>query len=76
MIADRCFVIYYELKELDVVLNMPCFLAGRDKFIAAEVNESHLIVPVCIHVEQAVQRAKKFRVLRNEIPLFFHGSLN
>ena len=36
--ADRRFVIYDELKELGVVLNIPCFLAGRDQLTAAEVS--------------------------------------
>ena len=74
--ADREFVIYDELKELGVVLNIPCFLAGGDQLTAAEVKESQLIVSVHIHVERAIQREKKFRMLRNEIPLSFHGSVN
>ena len=74
--TDRRFVIYDELKELGVVLNIPCFLAGRDQLTVAEVKESQSIVSVCIHVEHAIQRVKKFRVLRNEIPLSFHGSVN
>ena len=32
VMADGGFVIYDELKELGVVLNIPCFLAGRDQF--------------------------------------------
>ena len=74
--ADRGFVTYGELKELDVVLNIPCFLAGRDQLTAAEVKKSQSIAPVRIHAERAIQRVKKFRVLRNEIPLTFHGSVN
>ena len=50
--ADRGFVIYDELKELGVVLTIPCFLAGRDQLTAAEVKESQSIAPVCIHVER------------------------
>ena len=76
VMADRGFVIYDELKELGVVLNIPCFLAGRDQLTAAEVKESQSIASVRIHVERAIQRVKKFRVLRNEIPLSFHGSVN
>ena len=76
MKADGGFVICDELKELGVVLNIPCFLAGRDQLIAAEVKESQSIASVCIHVEPAIQRVKKFRVLRNEIPRSFHGSVN
>ena len=68
--ADRGFVIYYELKELGVVLNIPCFLAGRDQLTAAEVKESQSIASVRIHVKRSIQRVKKFRMLRNEIPFF------
>ena len=40
VMVDRGFVIYDELKELGVVLNIPCFLVGRDKLTAAEDKES------------------------------------
>ena len=73
MMADRGFVIYHELKELGVVLNIACFLAGRDQLTAAEIKESQSVASGRIHVERAIQRVKKFRVLRNEIPLSFHG---
>ena len=76
VMADGGFVIYDELKELRVVLNIPCFLAGRDQLTAAEVKESQSIASVRIHVERAIQRVKKFRVLRNKIPRSFHGSVN
>ena len=59
-----------------MVLNIPCFLAGRDQLTAAEVKGSQLIASVCIHVERAIQRVKKFSLLRNEIPLSFQGSVN
>ena len=36
--AGRRFVIYDELKELGVVLNISCFLAGRDQLTAAEIS--------------------------------------
>ena len=75
VMVDGGFVIYDELKELGVVLNIPCFLAGRDQLTAAEVKESQSIASVRIHVERAIQRVKKFRVLRNEIPLSLHGSV-
>ena len=74
--ADGGFVIYDELKELGVVLHIPCFLAGRDQLTPAEVKESQSIASVRIHVERAIQRIKKFRVLRNEIARSFHRSVN
>ena len=76
VMADRGFVIYDELKEPGVVLNIPCFLAGRDQLTAAEVKESPSIASIRIHVECAIRRIKKLRMLRNEIPLSFHGTVN
>ena len=74
--ADRGFAIYDELKELGVVLNIPCFLAGRDQLTAAEVKDSQSIASVSMHIERAIQMVKKFRMLRNEIQSSFHGSVN
>lgn len=76
VMADRGFTIQNELNSLYVKLNIPCFLAGRDQLTVAEVKESQTIASVRIHVERAIQRIKKFRVLRNEIPLTLHGSVN
>ena len=76
VIADWGFVIYDELKEVGVVSNIPCFLARRDQLTAAEVKESESIASVRIHVELAIQRVNKFRVLRNELPSSFNGSVN
>ena len=74
--ADRGFTVADDLSLLGVSLNIPCFLEGRDQLTAAEVKESQTIASVRIHVERAIQRIKKFRVLRNEIPLTLHGSIN
>ena len=41
-----------------------------------EVTESQTIVSVRIHVERGIQRIKKFRQIRNEIPLVLYGSIN
>ena len=76
VMANRGFVIYDELKELGVVINIPCFLARRDQLTATEVKESESIASVRIPVERAIQRVKKFRVLRNEAPSSCHGSVN
>ena len=63
--ADRGFIISDELKELGVVLNILCFLVQWDQLTAAKVKYSQSIVSVHIHVKHAIQRAKKFRVLKN-----------
>ena len=73
---DRGFTIDEELKQLKVKLNISAFLGGRSKLTKAEVKESHAIASVRIHMERAISRIKKFRIIRNEIPLTFHGSIN
>ena len=42
----------------------------------AEVKANQTIAPVRIHVEKAIQRIKTYSIIRNEIPLTLHGSIN
>ena len=74
--ADRGFTIADDLKKLKVDLNIPSFLSGRDQLTKAEVKESQSIASVRIHIERAIRRIKKFKQIRNEIPLIYHGSIN
>ena len=74
--ADRGFDIQDLLTPLKVKLNIPAFSAGRSQLTKVEVKESQGIASVRIHVEQAIQRIKKFRQLRNVISLSLHGSIN
>ena len=76
VMADRGFTIEEDLKPLNVKLNIPAFLDQRQQFSEAEVKESQTIASVRIHVERAIQRVKKFKQIRNEIPLTLHGSIN
>ena len=76
VMADRGFLIEDDLKQFGVNLNIPAFLDGREQFTAAELKESQTIASVRIHVERAIQRVKNFKILRNEIPLTLHGSIN
>ena len=74
--ADRGFTITELLKPLGVALNIPAFLKGQDQLSHEDVTESQTIAAVRIHVERAIQRIKKFRQIRNEIPLVLHRSVN
>ena len=76
IMADRGFTIQNELDPLNVRLSIPSFLGGRSQLTTDEVKESQTIASVRIHVERAIQRVKKFRIIRNEIPLTLHGSVN
>ena len=74
--ADRGFTIEEELRFLNVKLNIPAFMDGREQLSENEVKESQTIASVRIHVKRAIQRVKTFKVLRNEIPLSMYGSIN
>lgn len=75
IMADQGFTIEKELEPLNVRLNIPSFLMGRSQLTEDEVKESQSIASVRIHVERAITRIKKFKVL-NLISLTLHGSVN
>ena len=76
LMADRGFTVENLLKPLGVSLNIPAFLHGREQLTNEEVTQSQTIPSVQIHLERAIQRIKKFRQIRNDIPLVLHGSIN
>ena len=65
-----------ELKQLKVNLNIPAFHGGTSQLTKAEAKKSQTIVSVRTYVEQAISHINKFRIIRNEILLTFHGSIN
>ena len=76
VMADMGFTIHDELARVGVSLNIPAFLGGRDYLTKAEVKASQIIASVRIHVEKAIQRIETYSIIRNEIPLTLHGSIN
>ena len=58
--ADKGFTITDDFKALNIEFNIPASLSGRYH----------------VHVECAMRRIKTFKVVRNEILLPFHGSIN
>ena len=63
--ADGGFTIKKQFESLDVTLNIPSFLAGKDQISQEEVMENKTIAAVQLHVERAIQRIKYFRQIRN-----------
>ena len=76
VLLDCGFTMENDLKELKIDFNILSFLAGRAQLMAAAVKESQTIASVRIHVECAIQRLKKFKVIRKKMPLTLHGSAN
>ena len=74
--ADKGFTVHDELARVGVSLNIPVLLDGRDYPTKAEVKANQTIAPVRIHVERAIQRIKTYSIIRNEIPVTLHGSIN
>ena len=56
VMADRGCTIKKQSDRLDVTLNIPAFLGGKDQLSHYEVTESQTIAAVKIHVERAIQR--------------------
>ena len=72
VMADRGFTIQELLDPLGVKVNIPAFLDGKEQLDKEDVM-SQTISSVRIHVERIIARIKKFKVLKNEIPLNLNG---
>ena len=76
VMADRFFTKHDDLARAGVSLNITEFLGGRDILTKAEVKASQTIASVHLHSVRAIQRIKSYSIIRNEIPLTHHGSVN
>ena len=73
--ADRGYTIEGDLKKINIALNVPAFLDGRDQLDEDEVLESQSIASVRIHVECLMSRLKHSALLRQKFPLTMHGNI-
>ena len=67
--ADRGFTIRDMLKELDIELNIPPFMQGRQQLPQQEIQEGRTMTSLRIHVERAIGRIKAFNICKSTIPL-------
>ena len=67
IMADRGFTIKDMLKELEIDLNIPPFLEGRQQLPATEIEAGRRIASLRIHVERAIGRLKNFNILKGTI---------
>lgn len=63
VIADRGFLIKDILQKQQVTLNIPPFLGNRKALTPQEEILTKRIARVRIHVERAIERMKKFRII-------------
>ena len=66
--ADRGFIMKDMLKELDIELNLPPFLQGREQLPPEEVQKGRKIASLCIHVERAIGCIKTFSSKQYQYP--------
>ena len=76
VMADRGFTIKDQLKEINVKLNIPPFLDGRQQLPADEVKRGRQIASLRIHVERAIGRIKQFAILQGNFPLSMVRQVN
>ena len=62
VMADRGFNIEEDLITSGVRLNIPPFLRGKEQFDEDEIIITRRIASLCIHVERAMERIKKFHI--------------
>ena len=67
--ADKCFTVKEMLKELNIELNIPPFLQGRQQLPQEEVQKGSKMASLRIHVERAISRIKTFSILKQTIPI-------
>ena len=65
VMTDRGFNIHDQLKSINVDLNIPPFMDGRAQLPADEVLEGCKIASLRVHVERAINRTKKFNILKD-----------
>ena len=66
---DHGFTINEMLQAIEVQLNIPPFMEGRQQLSADEVQQGRSIESCRIHVERAIGRIKSFNILKNTLPI-------
>lgn len=69
VIADRGFDILDILQAHGIQLNIPPFLNKREKLTSQEEMTTKRIARARIHVERAIERMKKFKIIGHKLPL-------
>ena len=73
--ADRGFDIQHLLVSKCVTFNIPLFLQGKEQLSLEEEVETRSIASMCIHVQRAIERVKKYRIIQGVIPISLHAHL-
>ena len=69
LLADRSFNIQDVADEMKIKLYIPPFLCGRKKLTAEKEVLTKKLAKTRIHIERAIGRLTKFRILSTRIPI-------
>ena len=75
IMADRGFLVKDMLETLEIDLNIPPFLDGRQQLPYEEIEAGRKIASLRSHVERAIGRIKTYKILKSTIPLSMHVSV-
>ena len=76
VMADKGFLIQDLLAPKNASLVIPPFLGEKGHFSQAEVEKTHEVARLRIHVERAIRRIKEYHILDGVIPLNLAASVN
>ncbi|KAL3852059.1 hypothetical protein ACJMK2_015748 [Sinanodonta woodiana] len=76
VMVDKGFLIQHEIEELGLKLVIPPFAPGGGQMSAADVALTKKIATHRVHVEQAISRAKKFKIIDNKLDLCLFACVN
>ena len=69
VMADCGFTVCDQLQSIEVQLNMPPFLGGRDQLPTKEVQQGRAMASLCVHVERAIGRMENYTILKGVFPI-------
>ena len=76
IMAQKGCTIRDMLKHLNIKLNLPPFMEGRDQLPAEEVPVGRFKASLRIHVERAIRRVKNFSIPKETIPISLSRIVN
>lgn len=76
VMVDKGFLIREEIENLGLKLYIPPFASSSSQMPAGDVALTKKIAKHRVHVERAISRAKKFKIVDNRIELSLFPSIN
>ena len=76
VMVDKGFLIRNEIENLGLKLVIPPFASGTEQMPQADVALTQKIAKHRIHVERAISRAKKFKIVDHRVDMSLFPSIN